>query len=237
MSKKNRKIGVVIPIVNNFSTLPNLLKSLDSKDLSYVYICPNWVDNKGVSKGWNAGILNCEDALCTHVLVLNDDVLMSPGSVDILANRLDRNDGCILATGRNNKSLPGCSPENFHEFRGDNEAESPDYSCFMIRPEEYLNKVGFFDENFSPAYFEDNDSHYRINLSGHVAMNVGMAPIYHYSSMSRLKPITNVTHDGFVKNREYYVSKWGGTPGQETFKTPYNDPENPVSYWYGVNNG
>jgi hypothetical protein len=32
-------------------------------------------------------------------------------------------------------------------------------------------------------------------------------------------------------NLGYYISKWGGSPGQELFNTPFNTPGADVKYW------
>lgn len=224
-----RKIVVTVPVVNNFDGVRDLMKSITDPVFNVIVI-PNWTKNIGVSKGWNRGIASAIVAGATHIFVANDDIVLSPGALSVLADRLDRGDECVLATGRNTWQA-NLSQAECLDRKGDNEGENPDYSCFMITPR-YLETVGWFDENFTPAYFEDNDSHYRINLSGHKAFNVGMATIWHPGSVSRkIGSIAEVTHDNFRKNREYYVRKWGGIPGQEKFAFPFNDPTKTVLDW------
>jgi len=83
-----------------------------------------------------------------------------------------------------------------------------------------------FDENFYPAYFEDNDFHRQIKLLNE-DMYVGnvefLTPTVKRNSMTIEKdPSVNKR---FVTNREYYVQKWGGEPGKELFNTPFNIPK------------
>ena len=74
-----------------------------------------------------------------------------------------------------------------------------------------------FDENFYPAYFEDNDFYYRIT-SLYPNRYLGKIPeftpyICRNSMTLALEPRLNIR---FKLNEEYYVQKWGGAPGKET---------------------
>ena len=31
---------------------------------------------------------------------------------------------------------------------------------------------------------------------------------------------------------KYYISKWGGLSGEETYSRPFNNPDHDLSYWY-----
>jgi GT2 family glycosyltransferase len=102
------------------------------------------------------------------------------------------------------------------------EQEHPDFSAYMLSKESY-EKIGAFDEMFAPAYFEDNDYHRRVNLAGMKAISVPSAIYYHYGSRTRMESGTlNLTNENFEKNRQYYIQKWGGIPGQEKFDQPFN---------------
>lgn len=94
--------------------------------------------------------------------------------------------------------------------------------CFFLLSREVYEKVGDFDEAFYPAYFEDNDYAYRMKLEKvGVIKNRGFNPkVYNNSMTSRKDPNIN---NGFMQNREYYIKKWGGLPGQETFTTPFGN--------------
>lgn len=101
---------------------------------------------------------------------------------------------------------------------------NPDFCCWLAKTD-ILKVIGKFDENFQRAYFEDNDFHYRIKLLGFEAIKVVNAPMYHYGSQTQNADPNNpvVPPPMFIENREYYIKKWGGIPGFETYTHPYNN--------------
>lgn len=77
--------------------------------------------------------------------------------------------------------------------------------------------VGPFDEGFWPAYFEDNDYHWRAKQKGVEWVDV-YADVAHLGSASLRKWKEWEDWNAkivFVINRMRYVEKWGGQPGQE----------------------
>jgi GT2 family glycosyltransferase len=151
-------------------------------------------NNLGVSGSWNMIMDYAEKVKATHVLMLNDDIYLGKSEDEINAIiRLWKPD--FLCT-----ELNWCS--------------------FMLSVNAYL-KVGRFDEKFFPAYFEDND-YFRRMLLAEVPMifNGMLNPIIYRNSMTIQK--TPELNNGFERNRQYYISKWGGQPTQETFGTPFN---------------
>lgn len=86
-----------------------------------------------------------------------------------------------------------------------------------------IQKVGWFDENFVPGYFEDNDYHYRCQLMG-VSYHQIVGGLVHHGSMvikgsERYRTENSRT---FPQNRLYYEQKWGGPVGAERFTTPFD---------------
>lgn len=91
---------------------------------------------------------------------------------------------------------------------------------FLLNRETYL-KVGEFDEKIFPAYFEDNDYAYRLKLAGEkIITNRFMDPDLFRNSMTIAKD--NSFNANFEKNRQYFIQKWGGIPGEEKFTKPFN---------------
>lgn len=85
--------------------------------------------------------------------------------------------------------------------------------------------VGYFDEQFSPVYFEDNDLGRRMNIAGIQRIVVkGAAYTHHISStLNGMKPEEQRKfHDSFRALRERYIAKWGGPPEEEKFGLPYD---------------
>jgi glycosyltransferase involved in cell wall biosynthesis len=91
-----------------------------------------------------------------------------------------------------------------------------------------IAKVGWFDENLHPAYFEDNDWDYRARLLGvHIeklgppAEHFGSATIRNSEAYRRQNDWT------FPLNRAYYASKWGGEVDHEVYTTPFDKGGSP----------
>lgn len=186
-----------------------------------------------LAKSWNYAI----DRLCRGegfdaVVIMNDDVVLRPDTGDLLVKGLledqfkqgydkellllsarHANHGDMFTDKVNWDLLNAKKPE----FQ-----PGPDFSCFATTGR-LLDVVGEFDENFNPAYYEDNDMHRRIQLAGYEAY--AYAPYWHYRSMTvrtdnerRLQMESGAQQ----KCRQYYISKWGGDPGFEQYVTPFN---------------
>lgn len=235
MYENGIKIGLVTPVLNNFKGYCQLIGSIRGKNVCPIII-PNWAHNRGVAASWNIGTRRAFELGCSVVLITNDDVVLSEDLPDVLAARLAKsafdNDNVVLVSGRNVKGNPNfdhtmeglAAMKPPADYVGETEGDSPDFSCFMIN-KRTIDEVGWFDENFRPAYFEDNDYHYRIHLGGFKTANMAFAPMYHVGSQTQHNSMNKapvVTGPMFDANRQYYRSKWGGTPGEEKFKTPFN---------------
>lgn len=231
-----KKIGIVVPILNNFK---GALEALESVSTSYNWepiILPQWRRNRPLSAAWNIGIKKAfNERSCDYALIINDDILFTTFTIDNLIAEFEKlDDSVVLLSACNDRghidgihggvdnisniSNPGLS----NDFR-----EHPDFSCFLVK-KDFLDKVGLFDENFIPAYFEDNDMHRRINLLNYKAGCVSSASYYHYASGTQK---SNEFHQMFESNRNYYIRKWGNVPGQETFIMPFNDPNLTPKDW------
>lgn len=87
-------------------------------------------------------------------------------------------------------------------------------------------RLGYFDEQFFPAYAEDNDLGRRMNILGIERFIVPGADYFHHTS-STLKAYTPDQaakhHDQFRTNVNRYIAKWGGEMDKsERFTIPYD---------------
>lgn len=156
----------------------------------------NLGSNQGVAKSWNWLINKGFNIGYANALILNDDIYLgkTEDQVEEYINR-HPNHGFFVGKGVN-------------------------WSSFILRKSTF-EKVGGFDENFFPAYFEDNDYCYRMLRAGITRdQDYFLNPQIYRNSMTIAKePKLNL---GFEKNKAYFVQKWGGLPSQEKFKTPFN---------------
>lgn len=97
---------------------------------------------------------------------------------------------------------------------------------------EAVERVGFWDANFFPAFCEDCDYERRCDLGGVERYFIEGATT-HVRSVSIRSDERNARHNARTHpvNLAYYVVKWGGAPrGGERFTTPF-DSGAPLSHW------
>jgi GT2 family glycosyltransferase len=246
---KNKKIAIILPVVNCLNYTKQFIKSLPkniefdliiinngSTDGTIGYLSSlcsrmkvniiNSPYNLGVAKAWNLGINRAIEYFNSeYFFIPNNDIIIRPETIPILIETLDAPD-VLLSTAYNindGKILP-ISIKTLLTPKDKVLNENPDFSCFMIK-KETIEKVGFFDEKFYPAYFEDNDYHYRINLIGSKAVKNLQNIYFHFGSMTvKNDEYTRaLSNAAYRQNEAYFIKKWGGKPGQETFKIPFNE--------------
>lgn len=151
--------------------------------------------NLGVAGSWNTIMDYASKIDGTHVLMLNDDIVLGrlEHEIKLLVNQ--------------NPDIPFFTSLN--------------HWCSFILSVDMWKQLGGFDETFFPAYFEDNDFSYRMKLAGIERLSTSfLTPVIYRNSMTIAKePSLN---NLFSKNKEYYAEKWGGYVGEEIFKTPFN---------------
>lgn len=118
--------------------------------------------------------------------------------------------------------------------------DGADFTCFMVRPAT-LHTFGWFDPNFRPAYFEDNDYYARVVLGGGRCRVVHAAQFYHHGSATvRLDgEAAHHVQYWFETNREYFRKKWGVQRPANSheavvatyYRRPFNDASRPLSWF------
>lgn len=96
------------------------------------------------------------------------------------------------------------------------------FHAFAVRASA-IQKVGWFDENFVPAYHEDNDWHYRARLLG-VHLEQIDGDLVHAGSavIGNSEHYRRENNRTFPMTQMYYREKWGGFVGHETYTTPFD---------------
>lgn len=222
------KIGLVFAPLNNFKGLADTIYSAKSHRDLQVYIEPQYRRQVALSKAWNDGAQRAFDDGCEFAIVCNDDILFAPQTIDALVDQYEilRESDNVIMTTPNNILMQLANPDDIFNYQmppGDPTwSEHPNFSCFCIK-QEFFELHGKFDENFNPAWFEDNDSHYRAKLLGYKEVCTTAAPQVHFGGVS-----TSMIKDnpGAAASEAYYIKKWGSVnrTGEEAYKTPYNDP-------------
>jgi len=154
--------------------------------------------NLGVAASWNHIIKITPDA--PWWAIVNFDVVFSPGDLDRLVDRMENGGEVVLLGG---------------------------FTAFGIS-RSAIAKAGWFDENFAPAYFEDNDYDMRCRLTG-TPIEALPAGLRHRNS-STLRDSAQAREGNlrtFKPNKERFKAKWGGMPYRETFTTPFDQGGSP----------
>lgn len=166
--------------------------------------------NLGVAGSWNY-FLREYDA--PYYLICGSDIQFAPGDLE----KIDR--------------FASAHPDEAIMFGNHG------YSLFALT-RRGVELIGYFDENFYPAYLEDCDHSYRLKLLGARASTVpdihaihGEAP--HWGSSTILSDATFRERNGIThgNNFAYYRAKWGGINGEEVYPTPFNDPSRSPTEW------
>lgn len=211
--------NVNILVINNCSTdnTSNEVKELISYNLP-IQIIDN-PENYGCAKSWNQGVEDAFKNGTDYVFIINNDVLFHKECIVNLVKRLEVNDEAILVSAAHVHTVEEISHELTPTVV---ESGSPSFSAFMIG-HQCWELIGKFDEEFKPAYFEDNDYHYRIKLAGKKAISTNAAKYHHFGSKTQNQIAEGICRSQqFENNRSYFTKKWGGEPGKEIYLTPFS---------------
>lgn len=211
MENKEIKLVVAIPTINRADLLNEALAKYfeDFKD-THIAICDNGnqeiitreenfmiyrpQENLGVAKSWNMLIDYSDKIGATHVLMLNDDIYLGKNENEL--NLLLKN------------NLDADFINSFHNW------------CSYILTVDIWKKAGKFDEEFFPAYFEDNSFDYKMTLVGaKKTWTSFLDPIVYRNSMTIAKDPT--LNQKFMQNKQMYINMWGGLPSEEKYKTKF----------------
>lgn len=107
------------------------------------------------------------------------------------------------------------------------------FGCVRI-DHEIWQKVGDFDDQFWPAYYEDADYRWRCKLADVEIVEWGFEPRTEVGP-GRTRSVSGIVHgkldfgwpgpgtiqEHIEANKERFIAKWGGMPGEEKFLVPY----------------
>lgn len=206
------KLGCIIPTYNRLDLLQVLVQQIfdyTSGDFR-VYVVENgqqgatiaWLKtqkvttilsdhNRGTSASWNVGMREALKDGCTHFAILSDDIELPPHWWDVCQQEFDKGSHLVSV----DAGLPNII------FSG----------WFLVIDREALDKVGYWDEQFWPFYFEDLDYSQRFQASGLKHSFADIQVVHHDSA-------TNIGH--FKKNHPEFFWKVY-RDNKRKFKTKY----------------
>lgn len=153
-----------------------------------------------------------------RALIINNDIELRPDTFRTLA-AMDA--PFVTAVSVNNKSQLGTPRPELIAFSQDdidqlkaNARPHPDFSCFMISRACY-ERVGEFDANYYPAYYEDNDYHVRMHRAGIKAMCIDLPFLHHGAqTVKNANPAESFElNKRIAENRVRFFKKYRCYPG------------------------
>jgi hypothetical protein len=187
-----------------------------------------------VAASWNFGAVAAFAQGADYVAAIANDAILREQCLDLMVEYGAADQADLWS---------GISYNDRSEIDPTAETDGADFTCFMFTPAT-IRKHGWFDHNFKPAYFEDNDYYARVVLGGGKCRVLHKAQFFHHGSMTiRSDPEAahHVRH-WFGLNRAYFERKWGVPhPSSDSdgvraayYHHPFNNPDYPLS-WFPEN--
>lgn len=168
--------------------------------------------NLGFVKTANRGLLFSESP---YVCLLNSDTLLTPGALERMVGRLDREPRiglcCPLSNSAVNLSVKIPPGEDVFSFARRVAKRSPGLYpdvttvvgfCLLMK-RELIATLGVFDEAFDRGYCEETDLHFRARAAGWRCVVADDVFVYHRQGAS-----FSDTGARFEKNRGLLMSRW-----------------------------
>jgi len=94
-------------------------------------------------------------------------------------------------------------------------------ACLLIR-KSLWEQIGGFDEQYSPAYYEDTDICFEVRRLGYKVIYQPLSKIIHFEGMSNGTDLNAGTKKYQIANQEKFVRKWESTLSKENFNNGEN---------------
>lgn len=200
-----------VTVVDNASDDETSKGLIEWKEKGIVHKIITNEENIGFAKGHNQ-VMKSSNA--DYFCLLNNDIEVSEKWLEKLIKIISKNIliGMITPVNRTRGQLiigghllySGHGKLLYEEDRGKKKIDWLQASCLLIK-RELVNKIGYFDEQFSPGYYEDVDLCLRAQRAGYLLECAKNVIVEHYegvtSKSSGLKKYQEI-------NREKFRTKW-----------------------------
>lgn len=224
-------ISIVIPLYNQVAYTQLCIQSLRSAGLegaevllidngssdgtaAYLETCSDLrvihnKENLGCAGAWNQGVRETDSE---WVVILNNDVIVSPGWLDGLLAVAERTRLDVVSPaireGELNYDVAVYATEYSERMKSVMRRGVADGICFMVR-RHVFETAGLFDEKFRIGQFEDADFFRRVRNAGFRMGTTGNSFIHHFGSVTQKALKKNMPERPYVaENRAYFRKKW-----------------------------
>ena len=207
---------LVCPVISRPDQFRRMLASVDEPvgRLVVVDMTPDGIEvegahrlrpilSPGLAGAINLGISQTPDA--PWWMFTSGDLVYAPGDLAEIVGLMEEDPGPCFITGD----------------RADERLLRNAYGAVNLAA---IDAVGLLDEwTFYPLYFDDDDWERRCRLGGVEWVEYNGAIAHERSSTIRSDTSAQTANDRtFPLNRDRYIAKWGGLPGSEVYRTPWN---------------
>lgn len=182
------KIHAVIPTRFHPPQLAELLKVLIVDNVEW-HVIESWSFNHRIYAMWNAGVRSAQMGHADYVAVLNDDIVILPGTLRSLAEVLEREPNVgVVYPDASRATAQGFGPVDMVPTKGTWGAGGMTGFCFVFRAD--------LGVEFNDAYnwwYGDDDFEERVRSTGLLVARVTGLPIDHTPSGSASRVWTEIS--------------------------------------------
>ncbi len=168
-----------------------------------------------------------------HIMLLNNDTLALPGSLDALLDLLEANADIGLAGSKllfGNGRLQEAGGIVWRDASTSNfgRDDDPDLAQYNYRKEvdccaaasiairgDLWRELGGFDPRYAPAYFEDTDLAFRVRDAGLRAVYEPRSVVIHYEAATHGRDESQGARKHLLDNRKIFYQRWHETLGAQ----------------------
>ena len=196
---------IVIPFIYE-PYFSECISTIDRSHDQFILAIDNRERNRGVAASWNIGIETMRQRGADWLIILSATMRFGePGMTDF-----------IKAVFNTEADILACEP-------------SHGWHLIAIRSSVF-DRVGTFDENFYPIYFEDTDFSYRCEVAGDIKWDSVTGIDVTSMGNAHSGRLAGITSNG-QRQVDFILKKWGGTRDHYIYKTPFNEPGRSIKDW------
>jgi len=211
---RSTDIACCLIIVDNGSTEPGLREYIEGlKNPGMLEIKPLFnSSNEGFARGMNRGL---RESVAPYACILNNDIIATEGwlSEMIKVAESDPSIGIVNPSSNNFGLRPG-KDITLEEFAKGLRPQSGRWvemnACVgfcMLMKREVIKKIGFLDDKFGYAYFEDTDYGRRAQQAGYKCVMAKGCYVFH--AEGRSGKFLKDKNETFDRSARVFEQKWG----------------------------
>ena len=172
--------------------------------------------NVGYSKGNNIGLRSVSGKNYDYIGLLNNDILFTPNWLEDTLSIFEEDKQLGMVSPRIQKNGK-MTEKNYldkyksylKKYKKNFEYSIEPFFCCVLIKKEVIDKIGLMDENFTPAFWEDNDYCFRAMYAGYSLARSNISFVFHKHSTT-----SNVLHNEIFKQNEvlffekHPIGKW-----------------------------